>query len=106
MLDEETPSLPGTSSLPAGNSPIIWKFIKKSAERDFDGNALDAYIDFVLSYQSFENVDHQRIMTTVCRYQEGCNAMDFKEALRKAVNKRKYLIQQKVAEVEESKEEK
>ena len=106
VSDEETSSLPETSSLSAGNSRIIWEVIKKSAERDFDGNALDAYIDFVLSYQSFENVDHQRIMTTVCRYQEGCNAMDFKEALRKAVNKRKYLIQQKVAEVEESKEEK
>ena len=95
--------MPETSSLPAGNSPIIWKVIKKSADRDFDGNALDAYIAFVLSYHSFKNdVDHQKIMTTVRRYREGRDAMDFKEALLKAVNKRKHLIQQKVAEVEDS----
>ena len=43
-------------------------------------------------------------MTTVRRYQEGRDAMDFKEALLKAVNKRKHLIQQKVAEVEDSEE--
>ena len=105
VSDEETLSLPETSSLPAGNSPIIWEVIKKSADRNFDGNALDAYIAFVLSYQSFKNdEDHQKIMTTVRRYQEGHDAMDFKEALLKAVNKRKHLIQQKVAEVEDSEE--
>ena len=94
VSDEETLSLPETSSLPAGNSPIIWEVIKKSADRNFDGNALDAYIAFVLSYQSFKNdEDHQKIMTTVRRYQEGRDAMDFKEALLKAVNKRKHLIQ-------------
>ena len=105
VSDEETLSLPETSSLPAGNSPIIWEVIKKSADRNFDGNALDAYIAFVLSYQSFkDDEDHQKIMTTVRRYQEGRDAMDFKEALLKAVNKRKHLIQQKVAEVEDSEE--
>ena len=105
VSDEETLSLPETSSLPAGNSPIIWEVIKKSADRNFDGNALDAYIAFVLSYQSFKNdEDHQKIMTTVRRYQEGRDAMDFKEALLKAVNKRKHLIHQKVAEVEDSEE--
>ena len=40
-------------------------------------------------------------MMTVCRYQEGSDEM---EALLKAVNKRKYLIQQKVAKVENSEE--
>ena len=105
VSDEETLSLSGTSLLPAGNSPIILEVIKKSADRDFDGNALDAYIAFVLSHHSFKNdVDHQKIMTTVRRYQEGRDAMDFKEALLKAVNKRKHLIQQKVAEVEDSEE--
>ena len=39
---------------------------------------------------------------TVCSYQEGSDAMDFKEALLKAVNKRKHLIKQKVAELEDS----
>ena len=105
VSDEDTLSLPETSSPPAGNFPIIWEVIKKSADRNFDGNALDAYIAFVFSYQSFKNdEDHQKIMTTVRRYQEGHDAMDFKEALLKAVNKRKHLIQQKVAEVEDSEE--
>ena len=98
--DQETPSLPN------GNSPIIWEVIKKSADRNFNGNVLDAYIAFVLSYRSFKrDVDHQKIMMTVRRYQEGSDAMDFKEALLKAVNKRKHLIKQKVAEVEDSEEE-
>ena len=98
--DQDTPSLPN------GNSPIIWEVIKKSADRNFNGNVLDAYIAFVLSYRSFKrDVDHQKIMMTVRRYQEGSDAMDFKEALLKAVNKRKHLIKQKVAEVEDSEEE-
>ena len=98
-LDQDTPSLPN------GNSPIIWEVIKKSADRNFNGNVLDAYIAFVLSYRSFKkDADHQKIMMTVRRYQEGSDAMDFKEALLKAVNKRKHLIKQKVAEVEDSEE--
>ena len=98
--DQDTPSLPN------GNSPIIWEVIKKSADRNFNGNVLDAYIAFVLSYRSFKkDADHQKIMMTVRRYQEGSDAMDFKEALLKAVNKRKHLIKQKVAEVEDSEEE-
>ena len=97
--DQDTPSLPN------GNSPLIWEVIKKSADRNFNGNVLDAYIAFVLSYRSFKrDVDHQKIMMTVRRYQEGSDAMDFKEALLKAVNKRKHLIKQKVAEVEDSEE--
>ena len=90
--DQETPSLPN------GSSPTIWEIIKKSAD--------DAYIAFVLSYRSFKmNADHQTIMMTVRCYQEGSDAMDFKEALLKAVNKRKHLIKQKVEEVEDSEEE-
>ena len=98
--DQDTPSLPN------GNSPIIWEVIKRSADRNFNGNVLDAYIAFVLSYRSFKkDVDHQKIMMTVRRYQKGSDAMDFKEALLKAVNKRKHLIKQKVAELEDSEEE-
>ena len=98
--DQETPSLPN------GNSPIIQEVIKRSADRNFNGNVLDAYIAFVLSYRSFKkDADHQKIMMTVRRYQKGSDAMDFKEALLKAVNKRKHLIKQKVEEVEDSEEE-
>ena len=56
VSDEETLSFPETSSLPAGKSPIIWEVIKKSADRNFDENALDAYIAFVFSYQSFKKM--------------------------------------------------
>ena len=102
-LDEETPSLPETSTLTTGNSSTIWEVIKKSAERNFCAKFLDAYIAFVLFYRYSKNdVDHQKIMMTVRHYQEGSDAMDFKEALLKAVNKRKHLIKQKVAEVEDS----
>ena len=73
--------------LPNGNYPIIWEVIKKSADKIFNGNVLDAYIAFVLSYRSFKrDVDHQKIMMTVRRYQKGSDAMDFKEALLKADN--------------------
>ena len=97
--DQDTPSLPN------GNSPIIWEVIKKSADRNFNGNVLDAYIAFVLSYRSFKrDVDHQKIMMTVRRYKKGSDEINFKEALLKAVNKRKNLIKQKVAEVEDSEE--
>ena len=95
--DQETPSLPN------GSSPTIWEIIKKSADRNSNGNVLNAYIAFVLSYRSFEmDADHQKIMMTVRRYQEGSDAMDFKEALFKAFNKRKQVIKQKVAEVEDN----
>ena len=39
-----------TPSLPNGNSPIIWKVIKKSADRNFNRKVLDAYISFAMSY--------------------------------------------------------
>ena len=45
-------------------------------------------------------------MTTVRCYQEGYDAIDFKETLLKAVNKRKHIIQQKVAKLEDNEEDK
>ena len=98
--DQETPSLPNE------NSPIILEVIKRSADRNFNGNVLDAYIAFVLSYRSFKkDADDQKIMMTVLYYQKGSDARYFKEALLKAVNKIKHLIKQKVEEVEDSEEE-
>ena len=82
---------------------ILWKVIQESAERDFDGNVLNAYISFVIMCRNIKrDVDHQHIMGTVRRYQEGSDAMGFKEALLKAVNKRKHLIYQKIEELDES----
>ena len=80
-------------------------FRGSDGRRNGNGNVLHDYIALVLSYRSFKkDVDHQKIMMTVRCYQEGSDAMDFKEALLKAVNKRKHLIKQKVAEVEDSEE--
>ena len=85
---------------------ILWKIVKNSAERDHDGNVLNAYMSLVLMCRNIKrDVDHQHIMSTVRRYQEGSDAMGFKEALLKAVNKRKHLIQQKIEELDESEEE-
>ena len=45
-------------------------------------------------------------MITMRRYQKESNAIYFKKALHKAANKRKHLIQQKVAEVKKSEKDK
>ena len=94
------------ATLPAENPSFLWRVIKRSAERDFDGNVLNAYISFVIMCRNIKkDVDHQHIMGTVRRYQERADAMGFKEALLKAVNKRKHLIHQKIEELDESEEE-
>ncbi len=94
------------ATLPAENPSFLWRVIKRSAERDFDGNVLNAYISFVIMCRNIKkDVDHQHIMGTVRRYQEGADAMGFKVALLKAVNKRKHLIHQKIEELDESEEE-
>ena len=94
------------ATLPPENPSFLWQVMKRSAERDFDGNVLNAYISFVIMCRNIKkDVDHQHIMGTVRRYQEGADAMGFKEALLKAVNKRKHLIHQKIEELDESEEE-
>ena len=87
-------------------SPNIWEIVRESAEEDFDGNVLDAYVSLITSWRSFKkDVDHQKIMETVQRYREGSDAMDFHEALLKAVNKRKHLIRRKTEEAKEDEDE-
>ena len=93
----------GIATIQSESPSILWEVIKRSAERDFDGNILNAYISFVMMCRNIKrDVDHQHIMSTVRRYQEGADAMGFKEALVKAANKRKHLIRQKVEEVDDS----
>ena len=88
------------ATLPSESPSFLWQVIRRSAERDFDGNVLDAYVSFVIMCRNIKrDVDHQRIMGTVRRYQEGSDAMGFKEALLKAVNKRKHLIQQSTVSI-------
>ena len=62
---------------------ILWKIDKNSAERDHDGNVLNAYMSLVLMCHNIKrDVDRQHIMSTVRRYQEGSDAIGFKEAKR------------------------
>ena len=83
----------------------LWEVVQETAEEDFDGNVLDAYISLISSWRLFKkDVDHQKIMETVQRYREGSDAMDFHEALLKAVNKRKHLIRRKTEEAKEKEE--
>ena len=64
--------------------PTIWEVVKKSAENDFDGKALEAYISLVKSWYRFkQDPDHRKIMQTMRRYQNGPDEMDFQEALLK-----------------------
>ena len=80
--------------------PTIWEVVHKSAEDNFEGKALEAYISLVKSWYRFkQDPDHRKIMQTMRRYQNGPDEMDFQEALLKAANKRVHLIERKVEEV-------
>ena len=69
--------------------PTIWKVVHKSAEDNFEGKVLEAYISLVKSWYRFkQDPDHRKIMQTMRRYQNGPDEMDFQEALLKAANKR------------------
>ena len=84
----------------SSNSPTVWEVVQKSAENDFEGNALEAYISMVKTWYRFKrDPDHRKIMDTMRRYQNGPDEMDFQEALLKAANKRVHLIERKVEEV-------
>ena len=87
-------------------SAKMWEIVRESAEEDFNGNVLDAYVSLVSGWRLFKkDVDHLKIMETVRRYREGSDAMDFHEALLKAVNKRKHLIRRKTEEAKEDEDE-
>ena len=69
------------------NSSTIWEVVRESAEKDFDGNAVDAYISLVKSWHYFkQDADHRKIMDTLQRYRDGPDEMDFHEALLNAAN--------------------
>ena len=92
----------------SGKAPSvnIWEIVQESAEEDFNGNVLDAYVSLITTCRSFKkDINHQRIMETVQRYREGSDAMDFHEALLKAVNKRKHLIHRKTEEAKANEDE-
>ena len=84
----------------SSNSPTVWEVVHKSAEDNFEGNALEAYISLVKSWHRFkQDPDHRKIMQQMRRYQDGPDEMDFEEALLKAAHKRVHLIERRVEEV-------
>ena len=89
--DESTPSL----------YPLrdIWELTKEEAERCYDGNVVQAYIDQVrLGRQLKADPVHKKVMETMESLQKRDPNMDFEEALVKAANRRKHIIEQAAAD--------
>ena len=83
----------------------FWEMVRESADEDFDGNALDAYVALIGTWRLYmKDKYHQKVMDTLQSYREGAHNMDFREALIKAAKKRKHLIRRKVEEAGESEE--
>ena len=89
----------------------VWEIINDYADRDYEGDVVRAYIDQVrISRRLKKNAVHKKVMETVAGLQERDYNMDFEEALLKAANRRKYIIEQaakeaiELAEEEEAKE--
>ena len=89
--DESTPSL-----YPLRN---IWELIKEDAEQCYDGNVIKAYIDQVrFGRQLKSDPVHLKVIATMQSLQERDLNMDFEEALVKAANRRKHIIEQATAD--------
>ena len=89
----------------------VWEIINDFADRDYEGDVVRAYIDQVrIARRLKKNAVHKKVMETVAGLQERDDNMDFEEALLKAANRRKYIIEQaakeavELAEDEEAKE--
>ena len=89
----------------------VWEIINDYADRDYEGDVVRAYIDQVrIARRLKKNAVHKKVMETVAGLQERDYNMDFEEALLKAANRRKYIIEQaakeaiELAEEEEAKE--
>ena len=89
--DESTPSL----------NPLrnVWDLIEEDAEECYDGNVVNAYIDQVRLGRKLKNDPvHEKVMETMRSLQERDLNMDFDEALVKAANRRKHIIEQAAAD--------
>ena len=89
----------------------VWEIINDYADRDYEGDVVRANIDQVrIARRLKKNAVHKKVMETVAGLQERDYNMDFEEALLKAANRRKYIIEQaakeavELAEDEEAKE--
>ena len=84
----------------------VWEIISDYADRDYEGDVVRAYIDQVrIARRLKKNAVHKKVMETVAGLQERDENMDFEEALLKAANRRKYIIEQAAKEAVELAEE-
>ena len=84
----------------------VWEIINDYADRDYEGDVVRAYIDQVrIARRLKKNAVHKKVMETVAGLQERDDNMDFEEALLKAANRRKYIIEQAAKEAIELAEE-
>ena len=68
----------------------------------YDGNVVDAYIDQVrVSRQLKTDPVHKKVMETMQSLQRRDRNMDFEEALVKAANRRKHIIEQAASDAKE-----
>ena len=85
--DASTPSL-----YPLRNA---WAMIEEDAESCYDGDVVSAYIDQVrVGRQLKTDPVHMKVMETMQSLQRRDSNMDFEEALVKAANRRKHIIEQ------------
>ena len=106
QLNSEDESTPSTHCIKP-----VWEIINTFAEQDYEGDVVMAYIDQVrIARRLKKNPVHKKVMETIAGLQERDDNMDFEEALLKAANRRKYIIEQaakeavELAEEEEAKE--
>ena len=106
QLNSEDESTPSTYCLKP-----VWEIINTSAEQDYEGDVVMAYIDQVrIARRLKKNPVHKKVMETIAGLQTRDDNMDFDEALLKAANRRKHIIEQaakeavELAEEEEAKE--
>ena len=92
--DESTPSL-----YPLRN---VWALIEEDAEKCYEGDVVNAYIDQVrLARQLKSDPVHKKVMETMQGLQARDLNMDFEEALVKAANRRKHIIEQAADEAKD-----
>ena len=92
--DASTPSL-----YPLRNA---WAMIEEDAESCYDGDVVSAYIDQVrVGRQLKTDPVHMKVMETMQSLQRRDSNMDFEEALVKAANRRKHIIEQAASDAKQ-----
>ena len=74
------------------DNKTVWEFIVKEANRDYEGDVLEAFkATVLLQRQLICNIPFQKVLMTMRKAMDN-DDMDFEEALNYATKKRKFLI--------------